>query len=90
MGQRNTLIDTLEDFWDDITAQKPYHRYYEREDRRRRVGGKLLLLGNFIAAIIYLVWFASVLKLDVWYVSVPFFIAEIMALVTIFIFAIII
>lgn len=87
---KNILKDSVEDFWGDITGHKPYHRYHEREDRPRRVAGKLLLLANIVAAIVYLAWFASVLKLSVAYISIPFFIAEIMALVTISIFAVII
>jgi len=54
----------------------------EREDRLRRAAGQILLLGNVAFGLLYIFWFSSVLNWNVWYISVPFLIAEIAGLAT--------
>jgi cellulose synthase (UDP-forming) len=80
----------LLNFWNDIVGKKTYKRYLEREDRLRRATGQVFLLANVIAGLVYAFWFFSVLNWDVWYVSLPFLLAEIGGLVTATYFAIII
>lgn len=80
----------LTDFWNDLTGKKPYQRYLEREDRLRRAAGKIFLVGNVAFGMLYILWFFSVLNWSVWYVSFPFFLAEIVGLFTATFFATII
>jgi len=80
----------LLDWWNDILGKKTYKRYLEREDRLRRAAGQIFLLGNVGFGLLYVFWFLSVLNWSVWYVSLPFLVAEIAGLVTATYFAIII
>jgi cellulose synthase/poly-beta-1,6-N-acetylglucosamine synthase-like glycosyltransferase len=72
----------LVNFWNDILGKKTYKRYFEKEDRLRRAAGHIFLLGNVAFGLLYIFWFFSGLNWSVWYVSVPFFIAEIAGLIT--------
>jgi cellulose synthase (UDP-forming) len=73
---------TFINFWNDIFGTKAYQRYLEREDRLRRASGQIFLLCSVVAGLLYTFWFVSVLNWGVWYVSLPFFIAELAGLVT--------
>ncbi len=76
--------------WDRINPKKSHRRYLEREDSLRRTAGKIFLLGNVLFGLLYIFWFFSVLNWNVWYISAPFFLAEIAGLLTATYFAIII
>jgi cellulose synthase (UDP-forming) len=80
----------LSNFWNDIIGKKPYKRYLEREDRLRRAAGQIFLLANVGFGLLYIFWFFSALNWSVWYVALPFLLAEIAGLVTATYFAIII
>jgi len=71
----------------DLLGRLPYRRYREREDRPRRLLGQSLALLTVLWGGVYLVWHASVINWDVWYVSLPFLGAEIMAFILALIFA---
>ncbi len=85
-----TLGMVLRDLWNDIVGNKGYKRYLEENDRLRRTTGQLFLLGNVVFGLLYIVWFASVINWNVWYVSVPFVFAELAGLLTSSFFAVII
>jgi len=84
------IRDILRDFWLDLRGNRPYYRYKEREDRKRRVLGVTLHLLTILSAVIYLAWSATVLNLDVWYISIPFYLAEFATLFTATLFAFIV
>jgi len=63
------------------TVDLPTRRYREREDRRRRLLGQILALLTVIWGIGYLIWHASVINWEAWYVSIPFFGAELLTFV---------
>jgi cellulose synthase (UDP-forming) len=69
-------------FWKVIVNKKTYERYLEREDRLRRATGQIFLLGNVAFGLLYIFWFFSVLNWSVWYISLPFLMAEIAGLIT--------
>ena len=69
-------------FWKTIVGQKPYERHLESKDRLRRATGQIFLLGNVGFGLLYIFWFFSVLNWSVWYISIPFLIAEIAGLIT--------
>jgi cellulose synthase/poly-beta-1,6-N-acetylglucosamine synthase-like glycosyltransferase len=84
------FVEALVGLWADITGAKSYKRHLERTDRIRRVCGQVFLLGNVLFGLVYIGWFCSVINWEVWYVSVPFVLAEIAGLATSTFFAIII
>jgi cellulose synthase (UDP-forming) len=84
------LARQIRDFRDDLLSRKPYRRYLEREGRFRRVLGRILLVVNLIVGITYVVWMGGVLNFDVWYVTLPFYAAEVVSLLVTFCFAAII
>lgn len=89
-GAGSTILLGLLNFCNDFFGKRPHNRYREREDRRRRTAGQIFLVGNVGFGLLYLAWFLSVLNWSVWYISVPFLVAEFAGLVTATYFAIII
>ena len=64
----------------DIRGRKEYRRFRERDDRRRRVRAQLLAVLALSLTVAYDVWLAGHLNLDAWWFSIPFLIAELIAL----------
>jgi cellulose synthase (UDP-forming) len=64
-------------FFQDLFRKLPYHRYGEKEDRLRRLVGQILSLLAVIMGVVYLIWHSLHINWSAWYVSVPFFLAEI-------------
>jgi cellulose synthase (UDP-forming) len=68
----------MKDFFKDLFKKRPYHRYQEKEDRARRLSGQTLSLLAIIVGAFYLVWHFRHINWSIWYISVPFFVAEAM------------
>src|SRR5918996_63696 len=64
----------------DIRGRKEYRRYRERDDRRRRVRAQMLATLALLLTVVYDAWLARHLNLDAWWFSIPFFVAELIAL----------
>ena len=64
-----------------------HRRYRENAMERQRVAGLFFMALHVISGVGYLGWLALRLNLDVWYVSVPFLVAEILSLVAVTYFA---
>src|SRR5687768_13156363 len=64
-----------------------YRRYREKEMGRQRVAGLFFMALHLLTGMGYLVWLTMRLNLDVWFVSVPFLVAEILSLVAVTYFA---
>ena len=64
-------------FFKDLFNRLPYRRYGEKEDRLRRLMGQILSSVAVVMGIYYLIWHLHYINWSVWYVSVPFFIAEV-------------
>jgi cellulose synthase (UDP-forming) len=60
----------------DLLKKSPYLRYQEKEDRRRRLTGQILSIAAVILGFFYLIWHFRYLNWSIWYISIPFFIAE--------------
>jgi cellulose synthase (UDP-forming) len=71
----------------DVHGRGKFRRYREREDRRRRLVGQTLALLTLFWGIGYLIWHASVINWQAWYVSIPFFGAELLTFILVVIFA---
>lgn len=67
---------------DDIRQKRVYRRYYEKEDRKRRIAGQLLTLLANIVGIYYIIWLCTFLNWKVGYIAIPFLVAEILSLVS--------
>ena len=64
----------------DLTGKKQYGRYYEKEDRRRRLLAQIYSLLAVLASVVYLVWLFTRLNLDVWWLSLPYYLCELAGL----------
>ncbi len=73
----------------DLLRRHAQRRYWEREDRRRRLLGQLLSLIAIVLGACYLIWHFFHINWPTWYFSVPFFIAEIAGWLLITFFAVI-
>jgi cellulose synthase (UDP-forming) len=61
----------------DLTGRKEYHRYKEKELRLLRIWSQGFWLLAVLGALVYLGWCFRVANWKVWYVFVPFILAEI-------------
>ncbi|MBI4642563.1 MAG: glycosyltransferase [Deltaproteobacteria bacterium] len=66
----------MKGFFKDLFKRRLYQRYQEKEDRRRRLTGQLLSIIAIIVGAFYLFWHFRHINWSIWYISVPFFIAE--------------
>jgi cellulose synthase (UDP-forming) len=64
----------------DLNGSKPYRRYYEREDRRRRLLAQIYSLLAVLASVIYLLWLSTRLNLNMWWLSLPYYVCELAGL----------
>jgi cellulose synthase (UDP-forming) len=65
---------------DDVRGKKFYKRYFEMEDRKRRTTTQLFSLLAVVSNLVYLIWVFHKLNLSFWWLSIPFFLAEIAGL----------
>jgi cellulose synthase (UDP-forming) len=87
---RDMVVASVREYWQDLRGTKSYYRYRERDDRARRVLGRTLVALNTVAALVYFVWAFTILNWSVWYVSVPFYLAEVVALISTTLFCLLI
>jgi cellulose synthase (UDP-forming) len=87
---RETLAAELREYWNDLRGTKSYYRYREQDDRKRRVLGRTFVALHTVTAFVYLAWSLSVLNWSVWYVAVPFYLAEVLALLSTTLFCVLI
>ncbi len=76
-------------FFQDLFGRLQYRRYQEKEDRRRRLIGQILSLVAAILGVFYLIWHYHYINWAIWYLSVPFFVAEICGWLLVAFFALI-
>jgi len=81
------VIAPIRKWWSDVTGSREYFRYYDKEDRKRRLGGQFLTLITIILGIIYLIWHWQNINWDIWYYSFIFFLAEVTGLILFSFFA---
>ena len=81
------VIAPIRKWWSDVTGSREYFRYYDKEDRKRRLGGQFLTLITIILGIIYLIWHWQNINWDIWYYSFLFFLAEVTGLILFSFFA---
>ena len=60
------VIAPIRKWWSDVTGSREYFRYYDKEDRKRRLGGQFLTLITIILGIIYLIWHCQNINWDIW------------------------
>jgi cellulose synthase (UDP-forming) len=66
----------MKSFFQDLIKKHPYHRYHEKEDRRRRLAGQILSIVSIVMGGLYLIWHFRFINWSIWYISLPFFCAE--------------
>src|SRR6266496_3896663 len=64
----------------DLTGKKRYGRYYEKEDRQRRLRAQIYSLLAVLASGVYLIWLLTRLNLDAWWLSIPYYLCELAGL----------
>jgi cellulose synthase (UDP-forming) len=78
---------SIKKWWSDVSGNREYFRYNEKNDRRRRLSGQFLTLTTITLGIIYLVWHWQRISWEIWYYSLFFFFAEATGLVLFSFFA---
>jgi cellulose synthase (UDP-forming) len=64
----------------DLTGRRAYRRHLDREDRVRRIRAQVTAVGGGVATLVYVGWLLTVLNMDVWWLGLPFILAELVAL----------
>lgn len=64
----------------DLSGRRAYRRYRDREDRSRRIRAQVTAVAGGLATLVYFGWLLTVLNLQVWWLAVPFILAELVAL----------
>jgi cellulose synthase (UDP-forming) len=64
-------------FFNDLIKKQPYRRYGDKQDRLRRLFGQILSLIAVALGIYYLFWHFHYINWSIWYISIPFFLAEV-------------
>jgi cellulose synthase (UDP-forming) len=77
----------LKTWWSDVKGTQSYLRYFEREDRRRRLAGQFLTIITIGLGIYYLAWHAQHINWEAKLFSFIFFLAEFIGLVLFTFFA---
>lgn len=72
---------SIKSWADDVTGRKPYKRYFEKEDRNRRLKSQILSVLSVLSTLVYLIWLATRLNLEVWWLAIPFFACELGGLI---------
>jgi cellulose synthase (UDP-forming) len=63
----------------DLRGHRAYRRYRDREDRRRRILAQLTAILGGAATVVYLGWLLTVLTAKMWWLTIPFLVAELAA-----------
>lgn len=74
------MFRLAKEWWSDVDGTRPYQRYRDKEDRKRRLAGQVLTLITIALGVVYLVWHWNHINWDVWYYSFVFFLAELTGL----------
>ena len=74
-------------WWSDVLGTRIYFRYFEREDRKRRLAGQFLTFITMGIGIYYLSWHAQYINWEAGLYSFIFFLAEFIGLVLFSFFA---
>jgi cellulose synthase (UDP-forming) len=74
------IIKYFRIFFRDLFGRQPYQRFQEREDRRRRLLAQTFTFLALIAGILYIIWHYFHINWNIWFISVPFFAAEVIGL----------
>jgi cellulose synthase (UDP-forming) len=65
----------------DLLGRQSYQRFREREDRRRRLLTQFFTILTMVIGIYYLIWHYFYINWSIWFISIPFFGAEVISLV---------
>lgn len=71
-----TIKNIVKNWFDDALGRKQYRRYGEKERRRGRILGQLFSMAVFVSASLYIAWCILHLNWNLWYMSIPFILAE--------------
>jgi cellulose synthase (UDP-forming) len=74
-------------WWSDVLGTRVYFRYFEKEDRKRRLAGQFLTFITIVLGIFYLLWHVRNINWTLWYYSFTFFLAELIGLLLFSFFA---
>lgn len=74
-------------WWADVLEKRPHSRYFEKEDRKRRIAGQVLSIITIGLGIFYLIWHFQSINWAFGYYSLPFFFAELVGLLLFTFFA---
>lgn len=66
----------IKGWWSDVLGTRAGFRYFEKEDRKRRLSGQFLTLVTIGLGIWYLIWHFQCINWAFWYYSLVFFLAE--------------
>jgi cellulose synthase (UDP-forming) len=81
------IINAIQKWFWDVLGARQCLRYFEKEDRFRRLAGQFLTLITIILGIVYLIWHWRHINWDACYYSFTFFIAESVGLILFMFFA---
>jgi cellulose synthase (UDP-forming) len=81
------FLQPIKTWWSDVKGTQAYLRYFEREDRRRRLAGQFLTFITIGLGIYYLAWHAQHINWEAKLYSFIFFLAEFIGLVLFAFFA---
>ncbi len=81
------ILWPLKKWWSDVSGNKEYYRYHEKNDRKRRLSGQFLTIITITLGLIYLTWHWQRINWEIWYYSLIFFFAEATGLVLFSFFA---
>jgi cellulose synthase (UDP-forming) len=84
---RKKILPGLKAWWSDVIGTQSYLRYFEREDRKRRLAGQFLTIITIGLGIYYLAWHAQHINWEATLYSFIFFLAEFIGLVLFTFFA---
>jgi len=77
----------IKKWWSDVSGTKVYFRYFEKEDRRRRLASQFLTFVTVGLGFWYLLWHFDCINRGFWY-SFVFFFAELIGLILFQFFAV--
>jgi cellulose synthase (UDP-forming) len=71
-----SLARAVNDWFDDLHGRKKYRRYHEKEQRKGRLTSQIIAILGGIAGAIYIGICIYYANWDVWYVYIPFIVAD--------------
>jgi len=84
---RRGIWSAIKEWWADVLGTRVYFRFWEKEDRKRRLLGQFLTLITVVLGFSYLIWHFDYINWKFWY-SFIFFFAELIGLVLFEFFAV--